>query len=157
MLIKLLKKLLGGVAAGLGFTFALVAVFWLLGGMMIGKMSEDAYSELEVRVSNDGGYRKFDEKAGLGVKSHSDRKTENRVEILAQIENNGDATWSHISLEVEFFDAQNRFLDECSKFLQGHLAPGQIENVKIGCGGCSGSTVEQYATYAVKIVDASLF
>lgn len=156
-MIEFLKKILGGFGLGLGFAVAAVGVLYISSDLMMDKMVEDAATGTEERMSESFGYKKFDEDSGLGIKSHKERKIENGVEFLAEIENVGETTWSSVSIEVELFDDQNQFIDECSDYIRGNLAPQQIKNTKIKCGGCENNPLPVYSSYTIKVVDASSF
>lgn len=124
---------------------------------MMGKMTEDAYSEAEVQMSEGFGYKKFDESSGVEIKSHREREIKNGVEILAEVENKGDIIWSSVSVEVELFDGQDNFIDECFAYLRGSLTPQQVRNIKVKCGGCENNPLPAYSSYTIKVVDASTF
>ncbi len=151
------KKIISGVGLGLGFTVAAIAVIYFSTGMMMGKMTEEAYSEAEGQMSEGFGYKKFNAESGLNVKTHKERKIENGVEILAEVENTGSDTWSSVSVEVELFDEKGQFVDECSGYLRGKLEPAQVKNLKIKCGGCANSQFSEYSKYTIAVVDASSF
>lgn len=103
------------------------------------------------------GYEKYTAESGLRVTKHSDRKTDNRVTILAEIENSGDSEWTSVTVEAELFDENDEFIAECSDYIEGTLRPGDKENISIECGGCEGSNVLTYARYTVSVKDASSF
>jgi hypothetical protein len=46
--------------------------------------------------------------------------------FLAEVENAADITWSIVSLDAELFDENGNFVDECSSYLQGNIAPGEV-------------------------------
>ncbi|MEW8505373.1 MAG: FxLYD domain-containing protein [Candidatus Thiodiazotropha sp.] len=79
------------------------------------------------------------------------------MEILAVVENASDTTWSSVNLEAELFDESKNFVDECSGYLRGSIAPGEVKNVKIKCGGCKDSPLVAYSSYTIEIADASSF
>lgn len=152
------KKIASGIAIGLGFTISAVAVVYLLSGIMMAKLTEEAYSEAEEKMADsDFGYRQFDESSGLRIKSHKERPINNGVEILVEIENAGELAWSSVGLEVELFDENKNFVDECSGYLRGKIKPGETKNSKVKCGGCENNQLPKYSTYEVTISNATSF
>jgi hypothetical protein len=125
--------------------------------MLKQKMTEEANSESAEQASETFGFEKFDDDSGLIIKSHRERKIPNGVEILAEVENTGETTWSSVSIEVELFDDQDRFVDECTTYLSGNMAPQRVENAKIKCGGCENNPLPEYARYTIRVVDAHTF
>lgn len=155
-----LKKLLGGFAIGTGFTIAAVAIIYVSTGVLIDKVAAEAYSEAEEaqeQMSDSIGFKRFSPDAGLRIKSHRKRPIQNGIEILAEVENAGKETWSSVSIEVELFDGQEKFVDECSSYVRGKIAPNEVKNTKVRCGGCKDSSLPEFATYKISIVDASSF
>jgi len=150
-------RILNGFGTGLGFAIAAVAVLYFASELLMKKATEEAYAVAEEEMSDSYGYKRYSEDSGLSIKSHKERKIEYGMEVLAEIENSGDATWSSVSLEAELFDSTGKFVDECSGYLRGKIAPGEIKNVKIKCGGCKDSPLAAYETYTLVISDASSF
>ena len=150
-------RILGGFGTGLGFAVAVVAVTYLASEILMEKVTEDAYAAAEEQTPESFGFKKYSEDSGLFIKSHKSRKLEYGMEILAEVENSGDTTWSSVSLEAELFDSNGNFVDECSGYLRGNIAPGEVKNIKVKCGGCKDSPLPAYETYVIDIVDASSF
>lgn len=151
------KKILNGFGTGLGFVVAVVAVIYFSTGVLIKKVTEDAYAAAEEEMPESFGYKQYSSDSGLVVKSHHEREIEHGMEVLAEIENSGDTTWSSVSVEVELFDSDGHFVDECTSYLRGRIAPGETKNVKIKCGGCKDSPLTAYDSYTLAIIDASSF
>ncbi len=154
---EFLRRVVGGFGMGLGFSLAAVVVIYLATGMLMEKTYEEAYAAAEDEAPESFGYQRYSADSGLSIKSHRDRKLTYGMEILAEIENTGDTTWSSVSVEAELFDAEGSFVDECSGYLRGRIAPGEVKNVKIECGGCKDSPLAEYARYTIEIADASAF
>lgn len=150
-------RILNGFGTGLGFAIAAVAIVYLASELLMKKATEEAYAAAEEEMPDAFGYKRYSEDSGLSIKSHRERKIEFGMEILAEIENSGDTTWTSVSLEAELFDSDGNFVDECSGYLRGNIAPDQIKNMKIKCGGCKDSPLATYDSYTLVISDASSF
>lgn len=152
-----LIKILSGFGVGLGFAVAAVAVIYFSSELLMKKVTKDAYAVAEEEMPKSFGYKSYSKDSGLSIKSHKEREIKHGMEVLAEIENNGDTTWSSVSLEVELFNSKGEFIDECSGYLQGKLAPGEVENVKVKCGGCKDNPLAAYDSYTIDISNASSF
>ena len=62
-----------------------------------------------------------------------------------------------VNIEVELFNDKGEFVDECTEYVRGSFAPGASENFKVSCGGCKEHPLPDFATYTIRIVDASSF
>lgn len=92
--------------------------------------------------------------SGLEITAHRQRLVDDDLAILGTLENRGDVTWTSIVLEVELFDTDGQFVDECSEYLRGHYPPDSTENFKVDCSRCKQSTPD-FATYTINVQDAS--
>lgn len=153
----LLKKLANGILSGLGIGLGLAIVVYMTIGLLIGKMYEETATATKDMMSDNYGYQKYGPDSGLEIVSHEQRKIDNGVAILAQVKNNGERTWTSISIEVEFLDNNDKFIEECSAYIRGSLKPGDKENVRIKCGGCKNNPLPPYDKYTIKVKDASSF
>ena len=59
------------------------------------------------------------------------RLGEDAIIVLGKVTNSGNVEWDSVTLEVELYDKENRFLGEASEYLSGSLQPGAQENVSI--------------------------
>lgn len=103
------------------------------------------------------GFGQFGLESGLIISHHKQRKIEHGVVILAQVENTGEKAWSSISVEVELFDKQGEFVDECSSYLNRKLKQGEQENLKIKCGGCKDNPLPAFDHYTIQVKNAYPF
>ena len=55
----------------------------------------------------------------------------NQLQIRGLLTNKGKHSWSNVSLEAEFFDAQGHFIDEGSDHLRADIPAGAEEHFKI--------------------------
>lgn len=98
---------------------------------------------------------KFGPDSGLKIIDHRDHRTNGRLDVVGSFENTGKTTWSSVTIEVELFDAQGVFVDECKDYDSGSFPPGSKEYFKVSCGGCKEHPLPDFSSYTVKIKDAS--
>ena len=153
-MIDFLKKTGSGFALGLGFTAAMIFVYYIWTVVMIEQMFDEDYQvvESQLRIANSEDTQS--DRSDLVVKGHKERKIANGVEILAQVENTGEGTWENVIIEVEFFDPEDQFVDECSEYTKGNIGPNEIKNVKIRCGGCKSDEFPDYSSYVITVEKA---
>lgn len=145
-------KILHGFLSGIGFSFAFVLVI----AAALYAYSQYMRSEIEsVEITSMSRWKQYDENAGLAIMSHRPIRRENNLEIVGVVENNGTDTWQSISIEVELFDSEGNFMDECSEYISSALAPKQSENFKVSCGGCEKRPLAEFDRYEIAIKDAS--
>lgn len=152
-----IKKVAAGLATGLGFSLAVVVVIYFSTELLVHNASEEAFEAAEENMPQTYGYKQYSKESGLLIKSHRERKGDLGTEILVEIENTGDTTWSSVRLEAELFDENDVFVDECSGYMSGKIAPGEVKNLKIKCGGCKDNPLPEYERYTLVISDASSF
>jgi hypothetical protein len=59
------------------------------------------------------------------------RMNDEEIKILGKITNSGSIVWDNVTIEVELYDEDLRFLGEASTYLSGSIHPGAEENVSI--------------------------
>jgi len=146
------SRVVSGFLTGLGFSIAFV---------LIVSASIYAYSTYLNSQSDATGivsmpeWKVFDESAGLTIESHRSVQAEDALDIVGVIANRGADTWESISIEVELFDDEDNYLDECTDYIRGALKPGERENFTVRCGGCEGSLPGSYERYEIAVKDAN--
>jgi hypothetical protein len=74
------------------------------------------------------------EKHNLVIVSQSTQKYKNRIIILGQIKNNGNDSFSSLTVEAELLDKNKKFIGLESGIVDGSLSPGETRSFKIvGC------------------------
>lgn len=141
-----LRKLAEQVISAIVVTGVLLFMFWLIWGKLFQPEFEGAAS-----------YKRFDSNSGLKIVNHRERRIGDKLEVIGTFENSGDTTWSSVNIEVELFNDKGEFVDECTEYVRGSFAPGASENFKVSCGGCKEHPLPDFATYTIRIVDASSF
>lgn len=154
---EIIKKLTSGILSGLGIGIGLAIVAYLTIGLLVGKMYEETATATNEMYTNNSPFKKYGPESGLEIVSHDTRKIANGIAVLAQLKNNGESTWSSISVEVELLDKKGKFVEECSTYVRGSMKPGDSENIRIKCGGCKNNPLPPYHTYTIKIKDASSY
>ena len=100
-----------------------------------------------------GGDQDFMEE--LKITQLSQHYSHDTLSFIGVVENTGDTTWSHIQIEVEFFDAEGQFLDEYSSYLTGTLQPLSSENFKIAIKEVSPKKASSLEDFRFKVAAAS--
>ncbi|HHJ16882.1 MAG TPA: hypothetical protein ENJ80_09315 [Gammaproteobacteria bacterium] len=59
-----------------------------------------------------------------------------------------------MQIEIELFDKEGKFVDECSEYMSGTILPGDTENFKVSCRRCDKNPLPEYQTYTIEIRDA---
>lgn len=119
---------------------AVIRLFWMW----------SPFGEIE-----DSAFAKFGPDSGLKVTGHHDRQANGRLDVLGTFENTGKTTWTRVTIEVELFDANGVFVDECSHYDTGSFPPGAKEHFMVSCGGCKDHPLPEFKSYTVRIKDAS--
>jgi hypothetical protein len=76
------------------------------------------------------------------------------MEILGTIENRGKQRWEHIELDVEFYAADGRSLDEASDPIASSVDPGKTEHFKLNLLQVSSQVGEEGVRMDVKVASA---
>ena len=74
--------------------------------------------------------------------------------VVGVVTNSGNDTWDNISIEIELFDKDGKFIDECSEYISSPLPPSKSENFKAKCGGCEKRPMADFDHYEIRIIDA---
>ena len=139
-------KICSGLLTGIGFAVAIAAVFFGIGRWEKSQAS-DQLAGFEMR--------QYKPDSGLIIKDHRPLTTDQNTAFIGTVENNGKDTWESVSIDVDLFDKGGQFVDKCSGYERGRIAPGQTHNFKASCGGCRDASVAQYDHYTIAIVDAN--
>lgn len=75
--------------------------------------------------------------------------------ILGTLDNQGKDSWEDVFVEVEVFDHNGIFLDECSSIIESTVAPSSIENFKLVCASCKDIEPSSIASHTIRITSAS--
>ncbi len=137
-----------GLLNGLGFSLAVIIV--LIAARYITKavLSQEQYS-------GTSDWKSYNENSGLVITEHNPIRTDNNLEVIGVLSNKSLETWSGISIEVELFASNGKFIDECSEYIASNLAPAKIENFKVNCGGCEKRKVTDFDHYEISVKHAN--
>jgi len=136
----IIYKVVYGFLFGIGLSVALFGTLYIY---ETAERNDDAYV-----------YKEFNKESGLEITGEHDRRIEDGVIVLGALENNGEDTWRNIGVEAEVYDKNGIFIDECTTNIEKELSPGQKENFKITCGGCSNNKIPEHDKITVKIQSA---
>lgn len=145
------ENLIKGLLFGIGFV-----VVALAGSHYIGSVFEKPIRVIiadQEAVDNDSANADF--KKDLNIVSHlslRERRTQNQLQILCKIKNNGDVTWTGIEVQAELFN-KGRYVYECEEYVRLLMA-GEEDNLKIICGECAMDVIPEYDNIKLKVAAA---
>jgi len=102
-------------------------------------------------------WKEYSVEAKLSIADSRRTVRNDELVILASLENNGSDSWSYIDVEVELFDANGLFLDECTHTIDTILTPGNTENFKMFCSSCKDIESETIDSHVIKITSAGFY
>lgn len=137
-----MAKLGNGLLIGVGFALAMTAVTYGFSKWQMNEMAEEMFKD-------------YTPEAGLEVVEHRPQKPTNNDAFIGSIRNNGKDTWEGVEILAEMFGKSGEFVDKCSSYIDGSIAPGQTRNFKVSCAGCRDVRVPlAYDKYTIAISDA---
>lgn len=92
----------------------------------------------------------------IEIGDYEDKSKDGQLLILGVVTNKGDSSASSIQLEAELFDANEKFVYECSEYINNKVMPGETENFQIKCG-CKDSQIPEYSSINIRVVSAHGF
>ena len=96
-----------------------------------------------------GDYRK-----DLQVTVLEKRTTDSLFEILGTVQNNGKTEWENIELNVEFYSAEGKFIDEAFGRVSSTVEPGKSEHFKIAIPAASDRIRAESSRMELKVASA---
>lgn len=148
MLKAALAKIAHGLLNGIGFALALGVLMYIYTTWQVRQFEEQNEEVF--------GYKQYGADAGLVIKEHRPQQPESNTAFLGVMGNNGKDTWESVEVLVELFAKDGTFVDKCSSYMDGSIAPGQERNFKVSCSGCRDPAQPvKYDKYTIEISDAS--
>ena len=111
-------------------------------------------SSFDKTLFEDTVFKEYKADAGLVIKAHRPQKAEDNDAFVGQIANEGKESWANVEIVAELFGTDGEFLDKCSSYVDGTLAPGQTRNFKVSCPNCRDNPMQPYDSYTLAVVDA---
>ena len=143
-------RLFHGLLYGFGFMLAIVFVGYFA--------LPDWYTESSYESDDDTYsylHKEYDETAKLDLDIREERIDEEEFILLGEIQNEGDTSWSMITLKAELFDIDGNFIDRCEEYIMDTSRPGEAINFKMSCGSqCSSFALKEYDHYKIEIESA---
>jgi hypothetical protein len=105
---------------------------------------------------NYGLFRQSDSYADeLEVSMIDVRTTKDRIDVRGKIRNAGRHTWERVTVEAEFYDDKDVFIDETSQHIAASLRPNAEEHFRLTLPSPDARIVDGKPKVALKIADAS--
>jgi len=134
MLRSAFQKIGIGLLYGIGIGASFGAITYFMTEQMTASMWNDAALEKVV------------------VAKHEEVKRDAAVFILGTVENRSSEAVRAVSIQVDLFDQDGKFVDQCAEYLRGTLKPGESRNFKVSCGGCKERPSVAHASYKVRVI-----
>lgn len=135
-----------GLCYGIGISIAIIISFYIYEKYLSNKFETTWYGKYE--------YADDDEIKNLNIKEHKILTKDNKsVEIIGSLQNNSSYEWSNVKIEMEFYSAEGKFVNECTDRIAKIIAPLQKEEYfKVSCGSCN-KEIPNFSKYTIKIVE----
>ena len=137
-MLQLIKNALNKIGAGLLYGIGIGVSAGLIMYVISDKMWASAW--------NDAALEK------VVVSKHEEVKRDQALFILGTVENRGTETVRMPNVEVDLFDKNGKFVEQCSEYIKGGLKPGESRNFKVSCGGCKERPPVEHASYKVRVI-----
>jgi hypothetical protein len=134
MLKSALQKIGVGLLYGIGIGASFGAITVFMTEQMTASMWNDAALEKVV------------------VAKHEEVRRDETVFILGTVENRSAEAVRAMSIQIDLFDKDGKFVDQCSEYLRGALKPAESRNFKVSCGGCKDRPAVAHASYKVRVI-----
>lgn len=85
------------------------------------------------------------------VLEHEEVRRDGAVLFLGTIENRGSEKVRSASVEIDLFDEEGKFVEQCSQYFRGALRAMEQRHFKVSCGGCEDRQVVEHASYKVRV------
>jgi len=139
---------LHGLVFGSGFTIAAV----VLAAISLFVVPWDRGIASQTTQVMEEATKAFSSAEGVKVLTHEKVVRGDEVVILGTLKNEGQASARNFSIEAEFFDKDNKFVEICREsFYSSTVKPGEVRNFKVSCGGCRNRPVPEHARYTVRV------
>jgi hypothetical protein len=129
-----LEKVVVGLMYGVGIGAAMAATWYFLSKDSTDRMWNDAAVDM------------------LTVTQHQEVTRDGALFVLGTVESRAADRVRSISIQVDLFDKEGRFVDQCAEHLRGSLKPGESRNFKVPCGGAKERPVVPHDSYKIKVV-----
>jgi hypothetical protein len=129
-----LEKVIVGLLYGIGIGAAMAATWYFLSKGSTDRIWNDAAIDM------------------LTVTQHQEVTHDGALFVLGTVESRATDRVRTIGIQVDLFDKEGRFVDQCSEYLKGSVKPGESRNFKVPCGGTKERPIVPHDSYKVKVV-----
>ena len=137
-MIQMLKGALRKIGAGLLYGIGI--------GVSVGAIMHFISEKMAASVWNDAALEK------VTITKHEEVRRNDDVFILGTVENQRAEAVRTLSIQVDLFDKDGKFVDQCSEYLRGALKPAESRNFKVSCGGCKKRPVITHESYKIRVI-----
>jgi hypothetical protein len=128
------EKIIVGLLYGIGFGIPAGAIYYYVTDQMMASV----YQESQI--------------GKVVVTKHEEVIRGQNAIILGEVKNQGTDSVRNIAVEVDLYDKNGSFVEQCSTYLRGTIPAGDSRTFKVTCGDCKkdGKVVE-HQTYKVRV------
>ena len=112
-------------------------------GLIMGFISE----KMTASIWNDAALGK------VAITKHEEVVRDNTAIILGTVENHSTKIFRVLTVQVDLFDKNGRFVDQCKDHPSGAFKPGESRNLKVSCWSNKDKSTVQHETYKVRVLD----
>lgn len=127
------QKIGVGFLYGIGFGISAGVIYYFVSEKMMATLWNDAAVQKIV------------------VTKHEKVKRDESIHVLGTIENKGTDSIRLINVEVDLFDKEGKFVEQCSEYIRGAIHAGESINFKVTCSGCKDKPVVEHESYKVRV------
>ena len=128
-----LLKIGAGLLYGIGIGISMTAITWYMTESMTASFMNEGALENVV------------------ITKHEEVTRDGALYVLGTVENRAAESVRVVNVQVDLFDKDGKFVDQCSEYLKGTLKAGESRNFKVSCRGCKQRPAVAHASYKVKV------
>lgn len=123
-----------GLLYGIGFGISAGAIFYFVSERMMAAVWHD------------------EDIAKVVITKHEKIKRGDSIFVLGTVENQGTNSVRLLNVQVDLFDKNGKFVEQCTEYIKGSIRAGESVNFKVTCKGCKDKPVVEHDSYKVRIM-----
>jgi hypothetical protein len=135
-----MQKIKDGALFAVGFTIVAIAITY-------------AYSSIIATMYDSDDFMMGQSTDDITVLESRIVKRDDRLVVLGKYQNDGDQSWSSLTIKADFFGVDDSFLDQCEEYSSGSLESGQEAYFRLECSSCADLTLDDVASHKVYVAD----
>lgn len=141
MIANALKTIGRGFLLGLGFSIAVVVVYYFAWHVYVTRAEKSmSFERTKIEASA----------KDLVLRDVEEQKHDGATSIIGSVQNVGSSPAREVRLEANLFN-HGKFVDQYSTYISGTINPGESQYFKISCG-CSGTPPAEHDSFKVVVI-----